>query len=129
MGLALDASGMVYVAESAAGRVVKITGGRTETVIDGLFEPQGLAVADGKIYVIDVKAKQLVSSDLSGAALHSVASGLPVGAPPGLIAPRLGGVGDMCGPMHTMTGVAAGPDGTIYLSGDGEGSVLALRPA
>ena len=129
MGLALDASGTVYVAESAAGRVVKITGGRTETVIDGLFEPQGLAVADGKIYVIDVKAKQLVSSDLSGAALHSVASGLPVGAPPGLTAPRLGGVGDMCGPMHTMTGVAAGPDGTIYLSGDGEGSVLALRPA
>ena len=129
MGLALDASGTVYVAESAAGRVVKITGGRTETVIDGLFEPQGLAVADGKIYVIDVKAKQLVSSDLSGAALHAVASGLPVGAPPGLIAPRLGGVGDLCGPMHTMTGVAAGPDGTIYLSGDGEGSVLALRPA
>ena len=58
-----------------------------------------------------------------------VASSLPVGAPPGIIAPRLGGVGDMCGPMHTMTGVEAGPDGSVYVSGDGEGSVLALRPA
>ena len=129
MGLDIDANGSVYVAEAGAGRVVKIIGGRSETVIDGLDEPQGLAVGGGKLYVIDVKTKQLISCDLSGAARHAVASGLPVGAPPGIIAPRLGGVGDMCGPMHTMTGVEAGPDDTVYVSGDGEGSVLALRPA
>jgi len=40
---------------------------------------------------------------------------------------QLGGVGDMCGPMNTFTGVAVAPDGTVYLSADAEGSVLALR--
>ncbi len=129
MGLDLDGSGNVYVAESGAGRVVRIAGGRTEVLIDGLGEPQGLAVGGGKVYVIDVKTKALVCCDLSGGARQTIASSLPVGAPPGIIAPRLGGVGDMCGPMHTMTGVEVGADGSVYVSGDGEGSVLALRPA
>jgi hypothetical protein len=29
--------------------------------------------------------------------------------------------------MWTFTGVAVGADGTVYVSADGEGSVLALR--
>ena len=129
MGLAIDGTGVVYVAENGAGRVIKIAGGRTEAVLDGLGDPQGLAVHGGKLFVIDNKAKALISCDLTGGNRQAIATSLPVGAPPGLIAPRLGGVGDMCGPMHTFTGLDAGPDGTIYLSGDGEGSVLALRLA
>ena len=129
LGVAIDGSGTVYVAEGDGGRVVKLSGGKGETLIDGLGDPQGIAVHGGKLYVIDVKTKQLVRCDLSGDAREVIASSLPVGAPLGIIAPRLGGVGDMCGPMHTMTGLAAGSDGTIYLAGDGEGSVLALKPA
>jgi len=29
--------------------------------------------------------------------------------------------------MNTFTGIAAAPDGTLYLSADAEGSILALR--
>jgi hypothetical protein len=31
--------------------------------------------------------------------------------------------------MWSFTGIAVAGDGTLYIAGDGEGSVLALRPA
>lgn len=129
MGLAVAGDGTVYVAEAGAGRVVKLSGGKGVTVLDDLGEPQGLAIAGGSLYVVDVKAKQLIESDLSGGSRVAVASDLPVGAPKGMVQTRLGGVGDMCGPMWTFTGVTVGADGTVYVSGDAEGSVLALRRA
>lgn len=127
MGVAVSGEGTVYVAESGAGRVVKLVGGRRETVLDGLVRPEGLAIAGGTLFVADPGANALVASDLSGGARETVASDLPMGGPGGLQPVQLGGVGDMCGPMNTFTGVAVAPDGTVYLSADAEGSVLALR--
>jgi hypothetical protein len=43
------------------------------------------------------------------------------------VAKPLGAIGDMCGPMVSFSGLAAGADGTLYVSGDAEGSVLAVR--
>jgi sugar lactone lactonase YvrE len=126
-GVAVAADGTVYVAESGKGQVVKLAGGRTETVLDGLADPQGLAIRDGKLYVLDVKARELVESDLSGGARRVIASSLPVGSPSGTVV-QLGGVPNFCGPMTTFTGIAAGADGTIYIAGSAEGSVLALKP-
>jgi sugar lactone lactonase YvrE len=126
MGVAIGPDA-VYVAEAGAGCVTKLSGAKREAVIDGLAEPHGLAVTGGKLYTLDVGAKQLIESDLSGGARRVIASDLPVGAPPGVIAKQLGGVGDLCGPMHTFSGLAAGADGTIYIAADGEGSVLAVR--
>jgi len=125
MGVAVAGDGTVHVAESGAGRVVRLAGGRKETVMDGLARPEGIAIADGKLHVADPGARELVVSDLSGGAREVAASDLPIG-PQG---PQLGAVGDMCGPMNTFVGIAAAPDGTIYLSADAEGSVLALRRA
>jgi sugar lactone lactonase YvrE len=128
-GVAVDAGGAVYVAESGAGRVVKLSGGRSDTVIDGLGTPEGIAIAGGKLYTVDVDAKQIVECDLSGGGRRAVGTNLPVGAPAGVVPRQLGGVGDMCGPMTTFAGIAAAADGTLYVSGAAEGSVLALRPA
>ena len=127
MGVAIGPDGAVFAAEAGAGCVTKLSGRRSETVIDGLGEPHGLAVAGGRLYTLDVGAKQLIESDLSGGARRVIASDLPVGAPPGVIAKQLGSVGDMCGPMNTFSGLTAGADGTIYIAGDAEGSVLAIR--
>ena len=127
MGVAVGGDGAVYVAESGAGRVVKVSGGRVSTVLDGLREPQGIAVRGGKLFVLDVAAKQVIECDLSGGAQRIIAAGLAVGAPPGVMPKPLGGVGDMCGPMTAFAGIAAGADGSLYLSADAEGSVLALR--
>ena len=128
-GVAVDSDGTVYVSVFGDGRIVKIVGGRGETVVDGLSQPQGIAIRDGKLYVIDDGAKAVIECDLGRGTQQTIASGLAVGDPEGVVPMRLGGVGDMCGPMWPFTGIAAASDGTLYVSGDLEGSVLAVRPA
>ncbi|VWX46589.1 gluconolaconase [Novosphingobium sp. 9U] len=127
MGVAVAEDGTVFVAESGAGRVVKLSGGRKETVIDGLGRPEGLSIGAGTLYIADPGANAVVACDLSGGARETLASDLPIGGPGGAPTVQLGGVGDMCGPMNTFVGIAAASDGTVYVSADAEGSVLALR--
>lgn len=128
IGVAVGPDGAVYASESGAGRVVRIAGGRAETVIDGLEEPQGIAVHGERLFVVDVAAKSLISCDLASGARSILATRLPVKAPPGVTPKLLGGVGDMSGPMVPMCGLAVDGRGTIYVSGDAEGSVLTVRP-
>lgn len=126
-GVAFGADGACYVAESGAGRVVRISGGRIETALDGLGRPEGLAASGDRLLVVDVAGKELIAFEPGGGERTTLASHLPVGAPGGLVRVPAGGVGDMCGPMTAFTGLAVGSDGTVYVAGDAEGSVLALR--
>lgn len=127
-GVALAADGACYVAESAAGKVSRVSGGEAETLIDGLQQPEGIALYNGKLLVLDIGAKTLIECDLLDGDRRVIASGLPVGAPEGAEIKLLGGVGDMCGPMGNFTGIDVAPDGTVYVCGDAEGSVIAVRP-
>jgi DNA-binding beta-propeller fold protein YncE len=79
------------------------------------------------LYVVDAGAKTLVVVDLENAATHTIASGLPVGAAPGVIPKPLKGMPPFSGPQGPFAGIAAGPDGTLYVSADADGSVLAFR--
>ena len=126
---AIGPDGAVLVAESQGGRVVKVSGGRVETVVDGLKQPNGLHVRGDKLYIVDSVAKELIEYDLASGERRSIATDLPIGPPPGVVPKFLGGIGDMAGPMGPFTDIDGGPDGTLYVSGDAEGSVLAIRPA
>ncbi|MEO6092272.1 MAG: gluconolaconase [Novosphingobium sp.] len=128
-GVAVSGDGTVYVSQPDAGRIVKLVGGKSTTVLDGLSWPEGIAIRGDRLYAADTGAKSLVEIDLTTGAQRALASNLPIGTPHGVPALRPSGVGDMCGPMNSFTGVAAGADGALYVSGDAEGSVLALRPA
>lgn len=127
MGVAIDANGTLYASQT--GKVVKLVGGRIETVLDGLEKPEGIAIIGDRLFVVDTGTKSLVGCDLSGGDRNILATNLPVGAPIGITPHYLGPIGDMAGPMINFCGLTAGLDGTLYLSGDAEGSVLALRPA
>jgi sugar lactone lactonase YvrE len=127
-GVAVDGDGTCFVAESAAGRVVRVSGSRVETVLDGLRKPEGLALREGVLYVLDIATKELVRYDLAGGTRRSIAGELPVGAPEGVVPPLLGAVGVLSGPMGNFTGIDVAADGTVYVAGDAEGSVLAVRP-
>jgi sugar lactone lactonase YvrE len=127
-GVALAADGTCFVAESAGGRIVKLSGGRTDTALDGLQKPQGILVRGGLLYIVDAGAKELIEYNLAKKARRTIASALPVGAPPGVVPKVLGPIGTLAGPMGPFAGIAAGSDGTLYISGDAEGSVLAIRP-
>jgi len=125
VGVAIAPDGACLVAEAGAGRVVKLDG--TGTLLDGLRRPEGIVVHDGQIYVVDAGAKELIAFDPDSGARCTIASDLPVGAPPGVIPKPLLGLPPFSGPQGPFAGIAAGPDGTLYVSADADGSVLALR--
>jgi hypothetical protein len=127
-GVTFDPNGVPLVSESGAGRVVRLAGS-TETVVDGLQRPQGIVVSDGQLYIVDAGAKEVVAVDLTTSERRTVASGLPVGPPPGVEPKPLKGMPPFSGPQGPFAGITIGPDGTLFVSADGDGSVLALRRA
>lgn len=129
VGVAIDADGTCLVAESGAGRVVKLNGSTVDTVVADLQRPQGICVHDGVLYIVDAGAKAVLSFDLNDKAQHTVASGLPIGPPQGVVPKPLKGLPPFSGPQGPFAGIAAAADGTLYVSADGDGSVLALRPS
>jgi sugar lactone lactonase YvrE len=125
IGVAIAADGSRFVTE--AGRVVRLTGSGVETVLDGLQRPQGILARDELLYIVDAGAKTLLVFDRQSRQTRIIASDLPVGAPPGVTPKPLRGFQPFSGPQGPFAGIAAGADGTLYVSADGEGSVLALR--
>jgi hypothetical protein len=125
--VAFGADGTCLVSESGTGRVVSITGSGVDIVVDGLETPQGILVRGGKLSIVDAGAKSLIEVDLDSKARTTIARDLPVGAPLGTPPKPLKGLMPFSGPQGLFAGIAAGPDGTLYISADAEGSVLALR--
>jgi sugar lactone lactonase YvrE len=128
VGVAICPDGRCLVTEAGAGRVVQLGSHGTSTALDGLQRPQGILIRDGHVYVVDAGTRELIAFDLDSGARHTIAAELPVGAPPGVIPKPLLGMPPFSGPQGPFAGIAAGPDGTLYVSADAEGSVLALRP-
>ena len=128
-GVAIGADGTCYVSESAGGRIVKVSGGRSDTFIDGLQKPQGIAIRGEFLYIVDAGLKQLIEYNFTTKTRRAIASDLPVGAPPGVVPKFLGSIGTFSGPMGPFAGIAVGANGTLYVSGDAEGSVLAISHA
>lgn len=126
VGVTFGPDGVPMVAESGAGRVVRVAGS-TETVVDGLQRPQGIHVSDGQLYIVDAGAKEVVAVDLASGERNTIASGLPIGPPPGVDPKPLKGMPPFSGPQGPFAGITSGPDGSLYFSADGDGSVLALR--
>lgn len=126
-GVALAGDGSVLVSEAGAGRVVKVRSSAVETVVDGLRTPQGLAVRGNDLYIIDAGSKSLVVHDLEKGTSTTIAEQLPVGPPPGVVPKPLKGMQPMLGPVGNFADLAIGEDGTIYMSGDADGTICALR--
>ncbi|GAA3564269.1 SMP-30/gluconolactonase/LRE family protein [Amycolatopsis ultiminotia] len=111
-----------YVSDQAAGAVLRIDDGerRGVPVVTGLAAPQGLAVRDGELIVLETGRGRLLAADPGTGETRVVVADLAVGGerePPALFTHGLPGV------PRRFAGIAVGPDGTLYISADGEGSV------
>jgi sugar lactone lactonase YvrE len=126
VGVTVTSAGDVLVTESGAGRVVRVTPSGTEPLVDGLSCPQGILAVGDELFIVDAGAKAVVAFDSSTGTRAAIASGLPIGPPPGVVPKPLLGMPPFSGPQGPFAGIAAGPDGTLYVSADGDGSVLAL---
>jgi sugar lactone lactonase YvrE len=125
VGVTVAPDGAILVAET--GRVVEVRGSRAETVVDGLQRPQGILASGTQLFIVDAGEKSVIAVDLASGARTTIAAGLPVGPPPGVVPKPLRGMPPFSGPQGPFAGIAEGPDGSLYVSADGEGSVLALR--
>jgi len=114
-GLAVDSGGYVYIADSNDGRLITLNpqGKPASSVVRGVSDgdlglPRGVAIHDGKLYVVDTMS-------------HTVkVYGVDEGAdkPPSYIGSfGVQGVGN--GQFRFPNGIAVAPDGTIYVT-DGE---------
>ena len=96
-------------------------------MIEGLKEPQGLAIGGDTLYVLDAGARELIAYSLKSGQRETIASNLPVGAAPGVVPKLLMGIpGLLPGPLRPFAGLAMGNDGRIYVAADGDGSVVAV---
>jgi sugar lactone lactonase YvrE len=111
-GLALGNDGTLYIAETGAGRVLRLAPGREPSVLaEGLRQPEGIALAaDGALVVMEVGAKRLLRLDPMDVTV--LADGLPVGLSNG---PSL------------YRGIALGAS-SVYFSSDIDNTIYKLTP-
>ncbi|MBK1789042.1 hypothetical protein JHE00_32330 [Prauserella sp. ASG 168] len=127
--VAVDTRQRWYVSDEDLGAVLRIDDGTPVSVVDGLDAPQGLTIRDGELLVVESGRRRVLAIDPDtgerGIAVDDLALGLPAGAtrePPALFSHGLPGV------PRQFAGVAVGPEGALYVSATGEGSVLRVDP-
>lgn len=109
-GLAATAD-RLWAADWATGIVWEVlAGGSLVPIAAGLANPEGLSVdLDGNLLVVESGAGRLSRIDISTGEVTSVAEGLALGVPE---------VTGTMMPTWIFSGVAVGPSGTIYVTGD-----------
>lgn len=116
-GLASDDSGNLYVADTFADTIYRITpDGEIMTEVTGISEPMGMCWRNGSLYVAESGKNRVVSvKDGEMTALAGT-----------------GEAGDADGPAETASfsspqGVAAGDDGTIYVADTDNSAIRTIR--
>lgn len=118
--MALGRDGALYVTE-AAGKLTRVNmgdGTKTE-VAGGLALPEGVAQTPwGSFVVAEAAARRLVEIDPATGAKRTIAENLEIGLPAGPGMP----------PPYCVTGVAVGPDGTVYFTANRNNALYRVRP-
>jgi len=114
LGLAIADDSAVYVSEMAAGQVsqINVNSGARRVIAKGLDRPQGIATDGPAVLVVEAGKGRLLRVDPGTGAVEVVASGLPIG---------------LANVPITLSGVAVGAGGTIYVTSDVENSIWRLR--
>ena len=117
-GLAADSDGNLYVSETLAGRVRKITPkGDMTTLASGLSEPMGLCWADGNLYVAESGGNRILRIDKSRR-VNVVAGNGDTGRADGPVSQAS---------FSSPKGVAVDSAGTVYVADTDNSTVRRIR--
>lgn len=125
-GLAVDAEGLLYVADTGSGAIRRIArDGKVTTVATGLLAPTGLCWSGGALYVAETGRSRIVR--IASGRVEAFA-GVSAAAEDG--GEYYGGYVD--GPAAAAQfdhpqGIVAGADGTLYVADTGNSAVRAIR--
>jgi trimeric autotransporter adhesin len=121
VGVAVDGSGNVYIADAGNNAVRQVGGGNIITAAVGFTHPDGVAVdSSGNLYVADTVARRIVK--FSGGVYTTVA---------GTGSPTFGG-DDGPGPQAALNapmGLAVDASGNVYIADTLNGRIRKLTPA
>ncbi|MGW1785350.1 SMP-30/gluconolactonase/LRE family protein [Streptomyces sp. NPDC002143] len=124
--VAFDARETCYVSDDRLGAVLRLDDGGAMTVVDGLGSPQGLVVCGAELFVVEVEHRRLWAVSLTTGESRIEAENLAVGLPPGVVPSRPATAQGPTGPPRQFAGLAVDPDGSLFVSANGEGTVLRL---
>lgn len=126
IGVAIDRSGAPLVTESGRGRLLRL-GREPQVVAEGLGRPEGLAVSGNRAIIADTSGRRIIAVNLASGAVAELARNAPVGPPPGIEPKPLRGIpGFMAGPLTPFCGLTTNNTGQVFVSANGEGSVLRI---
>ena len=121
VGVAVDASGNVYIADAGNNAVRQVGGGNIITAAVGFTHPDGVAIdSSGNLYVADTVARRIVK--YSGGVYTTVA---------GTGQPAFGG-DDGPGPLASLNapmGLAVDASGNVYIADTLNGRIRKLTPS
>ena len=120
IGIVSDGADGVYVTGHTDGTVswVDLNSGARNIITAGLARPEGIArLPSGTLAVAEVGTRRLVLVDPDNGTVTGIASDLPIGF-------DLGGAGS---PPAIVTGVAVTRDGSIYVTGDVNNSLIKVH--
>jgi sugar lactone lactonase YvrE len=114
LGLAIAGDDAVYVSEMAAGRIsrIDINSGVRRVIAQGLDRPQGIATDGSGVLVVEAGKARVVRVEPGNDAVEVIARDLPIG---------------LANVPITLSGVAVGAGGTIYVTSDVENSIWRLK--
>jgi sugar lactone lactonase YvrE len=114
LGLAIAGDGAVYVSEMVTGQVsrIDVNSGARRVVAKGLDRPQGIAVDGSAVLVVEAGKARVVRVETESGAVEVIARDLPIG---------------LANVPITLSGVAVGAGGTIYVTSDVENSIWRLK--
>ncbi|MDX8141812.1 hypothetical protein SK854_06820 [Lentzea sp. BCCO 10_0061] len=113
--VAFDAGQRCYVSDEQG--VHRVDDGRPVPIAEGLAAPQGLAVRDDELFVVEAGRRRVLAIDLTTGAIRTEAEDLALS--PLETVPRALVVHGMPGCPRGFAGLAVGPDGALHVSGDG----------